>query len=72
MTSSTDDRKRSITDVKAASDQIEDVPQAERLLEQWPLLRDLTQERRDEINKRVLKKLDWIFLPCITMMLLMK
>ncbi|KXJ88339.1 major facilitator superfamily transporter [Microdochium bolleyi] len=65
------DRKQDPEDIKAAQDQVEDVTLADRLLEQWPLLRDKTSDERAAINKRLLRKLDWIFLPCITMMLLM-
>ncbi|KAF6817563.1 major facilitator superfamily transporter [Colletotrichum plurivorum] len=35
------------------------------------MLADASNEKLHELNKRVLRKLDWRFLPCITMMLLM-
>lgn len=41
-------------------------------LERYPLLRDKSKEDLAKLNKSVLRKLDWKFLPCITMMLLMK
>jgi hypothetical protein len=41
-------------------------------IQQWPLLREKTEEELEGINKQVLKKLDWVFLPSITAMLLMK
>lgn len=41
-------------------------------IQQYPLLREKTQEELAALNKAVLKKLDWKFLPCITFMLLMK
>jgi hypothetical protein len=40
--------------------------------QQYPLLADKTDEEIKALNKAVLKKLDWKFLPCITVMLLMK
>lgn len=41
-------------------------------LEQFPLIRDKTPEERKKIEKSLVRKLDWKFLPCITLMLLMK
>lgn len=41
-------------------------------LQQYPLLREKSPEELAALNKAVLKKLDWKFLPCITLMLLMK
>ena len=41
-------------------------------LQRYPLLVDKTEEEIKALNKAVLKKLDWKFLPCITAMLLMK
>jgi hypothetical protein len=38
----------------------------------FPLLRDLSQERMDELNKRVRSKIDWHMMPCVTLMFLMK
>jgi hypothetical protein len=43
-----------------------------RYQQQYPLLADKTEEEMKALNKAVLKKLDWKFLPCITVMLLMK
>ncbi|KAM0211482.1 hypothetical protein ACHAPA_008642 [Fusarium lateritium] len=37
----------------------------------FPLLRDLSQERMDELNKRVRSKIDWHMMPCVTLMFLM-
>jgi hypothetical protein len=42
------------------------------MLERFSLLRDKTVEERKAIEKSLVRKLDWKFLPCITMMLLMK
>lgn len=41
-------------------------------IQQYPLLREKTEEELAALNKAVLRKLDWKFLPCITIMLLMK
>jgi hypothetical protein len=41
-------------------------------LSRYPLLVGKSDEELEKLNKSVLKKLDWKFLPCITMMLLMK
>jgi hypothetical protein len=41
-------------------------------LQQYPLLAEKSPEELTALNKAVLKKLDWKFLPCITLMLLMK
>lgn len=41
-------------------------------LQRYPLLADKTEEELEALNKSVLRKLDWKFLPCITIMLLMK
>jgi hypothetical protein len=38
----------------------------------YPLLADASEEKLEELNKAVLRKLDWVFLPVITLMLLMK
>jgi len=35
-------------------------------------LRDLSDEQMAALNKRVLKKVDWRLMPCITLMFLMK
>jgi hypothetical protein len=41
-------------------------------LQQYPLLSNKSEDELKLLNKAVLKKLDWRFLPCITVMLLMK
>ena len=41
-------------------------------VQQYPLLREKTEEELAALNKAVLRKLDWKFLPIITVMLLMK
>lgn len=41
-------------------------------IQQYPLLREKSPEELAALTKAVLRKLDWKFLPCITLMLLMK
>lgn len=41
-------------------------------LQQYDLLKNKTENEIKALNKAVLRKLDWKFLPCITAMLLMK
>lgn len=41
------------------------------LRQRYTLLAGLSKGQLDTLNKRVLRKLDWRFLPCITLMLLM-
>jgi hypothetical protein len=44
----------------------------DEILQRYPLLADKSEVEMALLNKAVLKKLDWRFLPCITFMLLMK
>jgi MFS family permease len=41
------------------------------LRQRFPLLADASEEKLADLDKQVLKKLDWVFLPYITLMLLM-
>jgi hypothetical protein len=41
-------------------------------LARYPLLVGKSDEELEKLNKSVLRKLDWRFLPCVSMMLLMK
>lgn len=43
-----------------------------QLRQRYSLLADMSKERLEAVNKAVLKKLDWKFLPAVTVMLLMK
>ena len=38
----------------------------------FPLLRDLSKDQMDALNKRVLRKIDWRLLPIVSLMYLMK
>jgi hypothetical protein len=44
----------------------------DEILSRYPLLAGKSEVEMALLNKKVLKKLDWKFLPCITFMLLMK
>jgi hypothetical protein len=44
----------------------------EEIFSRYPLLAGKSEVEMALLNKKVLKKLDWKFLPCITFMLLMK
>ena len=57
---------------KEASQHVEETLGNDQFLDHWPLLRNKSPEDLKAINKAVLRKLDWKFLPCVTMMLLMK
>lgn len=59
-------------DLKDSVENIENVPGADLILERYPLIKNKSTEELSALNRAVLKKLDWRFLPCITMMLLMK
>ncbi|KAI7489341.1 major facilitator superfamily transporter [Hortaea werneckii] len=57
---------------KQAAGHVEVVDNTERaLLDRYALLKDLSQEELDKLDKAVVRKLDWVFLPCVTLMLLM-
>ncbi|KAL6868743.1 hypothetical protein ACO1O0_000060 [Amphichorda felina] len=43
----------------------------EQIQARFDLLRDLGKEKMDDLNKRVVSKLDWRMMPCVTMMFLM-
>ena len=57
---------------KEASQHVEETLGNDQFLDNWPLLRNKSPEELKAMNKAVLRKLDWKFLPCVTMMLLMK
>jgi hypothetical protein len=44
----------------------------EEIQGRFPLLRDLTKEQMDALNKKVLRKIDWRLLPMVSLMYLMK
>ncbi|KAI4727244.1 MFS transporter [Aureobasidium sp. EXF-10728] len=61
----------SVLDKKEVVEHVENASVEPTYLEGFPLLRDKSEEELAVLNKKVLKKLDWKFLPCITAMLLM-
>jgi hypothetical protein len=73
MANPEEDRKSldSAKDVKRVEEIVQSAASPEQLLQGWSLLRDKTQEERDVLQKKVLRKLDWMFLPCVTAMLIM-
>jgi hypothetical protein len=60
----------SLDKAKAEIEHIEGVPD-ETYLERFPLLREKNSEELKQLNKKLLRKLDWRFLPTVTVMLLM-
>ena len=57
---------------KIVLENLEHVSQEEQLLSLFPVLQDKTPEELERLNKAVVRRLDWRFLPCVTMMLLMR
>ena len=56
---------------KQDTTQIESAPVGEEYLHLFPLLANKTLEERQLIEKKLKRKLDWAFLPVVTLMLLM-
>lgn len=44
----------------------------EEIQARFDLLRDLSKEQMEALNKKVVKKIDWRMMPCVTLMFLMK
>lgn len=59
-------------DSKIIVENLEDVSYPEHSLTQFPLLREKSPTELEHLDKAVLKKLDYYFLPCVTVMLLMR
>jgi hypothetical protein len=62
-------RMSSFDKAKAAIERIEDP--IDQYLQAFPLLRDRTHDDLEIIRRKLLRKLDWRFLPTVTVMLLM-
>lgn len=60
------------TDSKIVLENLEHVPQDDQLLSLFPLLQDKSPEELKKLDKAVVRRLDWWFLPGVTMMLLMR
>jgi hypothetical protein len=43
-----------------------------QIQQRFDLLRDLNEEQMNALNKRVVKRIDWRLMPCITLMFLMR
>ncbi|GKT47302.1 putative transporter [Colletotrichum spaethianum] len=65
------DSKRSSIDVKVGVEFEETAPVRDPLLEQYELIRDKTPEELKALDKSVVSKLDWRFLPMVCAMLMM-
>ena len=63
-------RMDSLDKVKAEIEHIED-DQSRLYLDRFPLLQSKSAEELKALNKKLLIKLDWRFLPTVTIMLLM-
>ena len=50
----------------------ENTPRPEQFLPLFPVLQEKTPQELEMLDWAVLRKLDWWFLPCVTMMLLMR
>lgn len=74
MTVKDDDMRKSVDSKPemAQDEEMIDTSGPEEWLQGFPLIKDKTPEERKAIEKSLVRKLDWKFLPCITMMLLMK
>lgn len=59
-------------DIKRDVEYEEVAPVRDEILERYPLIKDKTPEERAAIEKSLVRKLDWKFLPMVTAMLLMK
>lgn len=50
----------------------EDAEEPDEILALFPILQDMSHQDLDRLNRSVLRKLDWQFLLCVSIMLLMK
>jgi 3-dehydroquinate synthase class II len=64
--------KPSSLDAKRNIEYDENAPERDEVLERYQLIRDKTPEERAALEKALVRKLDWKFLPMVTAMLLMK
>jgi hypothetical protein len=59
-------------DMKDAVELVEVAPEGCPYLERYPLIKDKSPEELKAIEKALVRKLDWKFLPMVTAMLMMK
>jgi predicted nucleic acid-binding protein len=64
--------KRKSLDIKNDVELSEIAPERDLILERYELIRDKSVEERREIEKSLVRKLDFKFLPMVTAMLMMK
>ncbi|KAI4684231.1 hypothetical protein J4E81_009111 [Alternaria sp. BMP 2799] len=72
----TDEKMTSIDEKMAGAEFKEVAPESgpitpQQIQARFETLRDLSQEEMDALNKRLVKRLDWRLMPCITLMFLM-
>ena len=58
-------------DAKRDVEYEENAPERDEVLERYDLIKDMTPEERAALEKKLVRKLDWKFLPMVTAMLLM-
>ena len=73
----TDEKMTSIDEKMAGAEFKEVAPESgpitpQQIQARFETLRNLSQEEMDALNKRLVKRLDWRLMPCITLMFLMK
>lgn len=71
MADITADEKKSDVDFKEVPAESHNITPQE-IQARFETLRHLSEEQMTKLNKRVVKKLDWRLMPCITLMFLMK
>jgi hypothetical protein len=70
MASITDNKMDDIELKEVAAQSHHTTPQ--QIQAQFETLRGLSQEEMATLNKKLVKKIDWRLMPCITLMFLMK
>ena len=71
MTEIIADEKKADVEFKEVSAENHNVT-AQQIQARFETLRHLSEEQMANLNKRLVRKLDWRLMPCITLMFLMK
>ena len=71
MADITADEKKADVEFKEVSAESHKIT-PQQIQARFETLRHLSEERMTVLNKRVVRKLDWRLMPCITLMFLMK
>ncbi|KAL4888037.1 major facilitator superfamily domain-containing protein [Aspergillus ambiguus] len=71
MAPAKDEKSLDDTNPKIAFENLENVGSVDQSLYLFPLLQHKSPKQLEALNKSVIRKLDYYFLPCVTMMLLM-